>query len=170
MSDNINWLNGLYKQAFPHLENIVDNKNVTSQFEGVDKWLYCKNTGRPFRIEEKLRNKDYGDLLLEDYSNWDTKRPGWTRDIQKITDYLVYIILLRKTLWIFCYPALRQYFLTNYDNLYKSYVTRSRTGDYVWGNTPDQNGNLLFKTANIPVPLGEFPRNWLLKNFWRYYA
>jgi hypothetical protein len=169
MSDNINWLNGLYKQAFPHLEHIEENTDLATQFEGVDKWFYCGNP-RPYRIEEKFRYDDYGDLLLEDYSNYATKSPGWTRDTQKTTEFLAYIIVPNKALWMLRYPALRQYFLTNYDRLYERYVKGSKTGDYKWGKTKDDNGHLLFQTANIPVPIKEFPKNWLATNFRRYYA
>ncbi len=168
MGSDLVWLNEFYKQAFPHLENIKINEDVNTQFEGVDKWFYCKNL-RPLRIEEKFRNEDYGDLLLEDYSNWTTKRLGWARDSCKTTDYLAYIILPRKTLWMLNYLALRQYFLLNYDNLFARYVIGSKTGDYVWGKTFDQNGTLLFRTANIPVPLNEFPSGWLAKNLWEYH-
>lgn len=165
-----NWLTELYKQAFPHLETIKDNKDIIAQFEGIDKWFYCKNRSKPFGIEEKSRHENYNDLLLEDYSNWTTKRPGWARDNQKTTDFLAYIILPRKTLWVFWYSPLRQYFLTNYDTLYRKYVTESRARDYKWGETFSATGELLFRTANIPVPLAEFPRSWLAKNFWQYHT
>jgi len=169
MSDNLGWLNTLYRQAFPHLRRIEGNTDLATQFEGVDKRFYCRNP-RPYRIEEKLRYTDYGDLLLEDYSNYTTKRPGWARDTQKTTEFLAYIIVPSKALWIVRYPALRQYFLANYVGLYERYVKQSKTGDYVWGKTPTRDGCLPFQTANIPVPIKEFPKNWLATNFWGYYA
>ena len=118
--------------------------------------------GHKVKVEEKERKKDYGDLLLEDFSNYERRTIGWTRDDRKITDYLAYIIVPSRFAYIFYYPALRRIFIDNLDLWRERYP-------YKFGKT-FKGDVLLFTTANIVVPFNELPENWLAKNCWRYNA
>ena len=157
----IDWLEAIYRQAFPHLTSIIANSDVETQKKGVDSYLVLKN-GHRVKVEEKERKKDYGDLLLEDFSNFERRSAGWARDDRKITDYLAYIIVPPRFAYILYYPALRRIFIDNLD------LWRQKHS-YVFGKT-FEGDILLYTTANIPVPFNEFPEDWLAKNCWRYNA
>jgi len=163
------WIESIYKKAFPSLISIEENTEKITQKQGVDFYLYIK-APKPIKLEVKDRYYDYPDILLEDYSCWERRTPGWARDMSKVTDYLSYIVHPRKEIFMFYYLALRRYFLSEYDRLFDCYVKHSKTGTYIWGKTLDREREILYKTANIPVPLSDFPRGWLLKNCWRYRA
>jgi hypothetical protein len=45
-----------------------------------------------YKIDEKIRLEDYGDFLIERWSNVRTKKPGWTFDKTKITDIIVWVV------------------------------------------------------------------------------
>lgn len=155
------WIEVAYKKAFPHLVAIFYNKEVETQKKGVD--LYAKiENGTRVKIEEKVRGYSYDDLLLEDYSNYEQRTPGWARDITKISDYLAYILLPSRLVYIIYFPALRRIFIERYPEWSKV--------PYKFGKTFDQDNNLLYTTANIPVPIVYFPKDWRLKNWWTYRA
>ena len=134
---------------------------METQRKGVDCYLVLRN-GHKVKVEEKERKKAYGDLLLEDFSNYERRSVGWARDEHKITDYLAYIIVPSRFAYIFYYPALRRIFKDNLELWRQKY-------SYVFGKT-FEGGVLLFTTANIPVPFNEFPEDWIAKNCWRYNA
>jgi len=157
----IGWLEAIYRQAFPHFTSIIVNRDVETQKKGVDCYIVLRD-GHKVKVEEKERKKDYGDLLLEDFSNYERRTIGWTRDDRKITDYLAYIIVPSRFAYIFYYPALRRIFIDNLDLWRERYP-------YKFGKTFEGDA-LLYTTANIPVPFIEFPENWLAKNCWRYTA
>ncbi|GAI85683.1 unnamed protein product, partial [marine sediment metagenome] len=133
--------------------------NSERQKKGIDLILLLPND-QEAKIEEKARSQVFDDILLEDWSNYEQKTPGWARDLSKTTDYLSYIQLPTRKLWLLYYPALRRFFLDNY----KDIETRF---SYVFGKTYNA-GNLLYTTANYPLPWSYFPQDWLLKNCWKY--
>ena len=86
-------LDYFYLTAFPHAERVEmvsyeDNPEL--QKKGVDKIIHFAN-GRRVTVDEKKRRKDYGDILLEIYSNAEQKSAGWLFYSQ--CDYIVYAIL-----------------------------------------------------------------------------
>lgn len=92
-------LDEVYWRCFPHLAQIEAVTDVELQKQGVDKILTLTN-GKQIYIDEKARDVDYGDFLLEEYSVEESKTVGWLgRD--KLTDYVVYVVK----------PARRAYFL-----------------------------------------------------------
>jgi len=132
-----------YFKYFPDLAHIEKINDEIRQKQGIDKILHFKS-GESKNIEEKIRDKDYGDILFEEYSNYETKSLGWMLKDQA-TDYLIYVILPKNRLYVFDYPKLKTLFLGNYNNWLLKY-------DRKMGKTL-QNGKLLYETSNIPVPL-----------------
>jgi hypothetical protein len=57
-------------------------------------------SGKVIKVEEKLRYKDYGDLLVEEFSCVETQSQGWITKPSK-ADYLVYYIIPTKTARIY---------------------------------------------------------------------
>ena len=93
-----NYINSRYFVAFPHLIKVETNNDLELQYKGIDKILHF-SSGHTYYIDEKKRRKDYGDILLEEYSNYETKRIGWLAK-NKYTDYISYIIYPAKKLYL----------------------------------------------------------------------
>lgn len=76
-----------------------------SQYNGVDRIIYLEN-GKTLTIDEKIRSKDYDDILLEFISNDKKNTPGWMEKDLSI-DYLAYAFLPSKTAYLFDWRMLK---------------------------------------------------------------
>lgn len=81
--------NNFYYEQFPQLKLIEFAEDLETQKKGVDKILHFENGGT-VTIDEKKRRKDYGDILLELFSNYQQKKKGWLFTCS--CDYIVYYI------------------------------------------------------------------------------
>lgn len=83
--------NVIYQTLFPTMisQSIHDN-DMEYQKRGIDRLLFLEG-GKIITIDEKVRYKDYGDILLEESSSVENHIPGW---IEKPlwTDYITYVI------------------------------------------------------------------------------
>ena len=80
-----------YRRIFGNsLVRIEKAEDLERQFQGIDKILHF-DSGKKILVDEKKRRKDYGDILVEIYSNTEKKTPGWT--FKPYTDYFVYAIM-----------------------------------------------------------------------------
>jgi hypothetical protein len=79
-----------YWDVFGHLglKSIERVEDMRLQRLGADKILHFMS-GRRHYIDEKKRRSNWQDILIEHYSNWEKKIPGW---VEKpcLTDYIVY--------------------------------------------------------------------------------
>jgi hypothetical protein len=81
-----------YERAFPTLVSMVSvRKDGWAQRAGIDRQLTLA-CGRIVRVDEKVREKAWGDILLERWADFERKQEGW---IVKplLCDYLGYGIL-----------------------------------------------------------------------------
>ena len=83
------------------------------QKTGVDRIVLLKN-GAFFFVDEKCRECDYGDILLEFASvayrsgnGWRVDKPGWSIDPTKICDFVIYGIPTTGKYWFMPYHSLR---------------------------------------------------------------
>lgn len=134
--DNVLFDN-LYYRVFPHLQKIKFVTDLKLQKQGIDKELIFGN-GKHIFIDEKKRRKDYGDILLEEYSNWECKVIGWLGKSKK-TDYIVYAIMPTKTVYFLPFLLLQKAWLHNYKNWLRKYGR-------IFADNPG------YKTSNIAVP------------------
>ncbi len=126
-----------YYRIFPHLKKIDLVTDKAMQLKGIDKILTFEN-GNQLTIDEKKRRSDYGDVLLEEYSNYEMRRIGWLgRD--KYTDYIVYGIMPAYKVYIFPFLILQLAWIENY-NLWLTKYGRKFA--------PNKG----YRTSNIPVP------------------
>jgi hypothetical protein len=126
-----------YFRAFPSLARIELVEDLHLQKRGVDKILHLKNT-KQILIDEKKRRKDYGDILLEEYSNWERKVVGWLgRD--KHTDYIVYAFMDTKRVVLLPFLLLQRAWLANYHDWSRDYPRKFAK-------------NKGYTTSNIPIP------------------
>ena len=68
-----NDIDAVYRKAFPNLTNIEVVTDLEQQKKGIDKLLIF-DSGKVILIDEKRRRRDYGDILLEEYSDFDRKK------------------------------------------------------------------------------------------------
>lgn len=92
------WL-AAYRRAFPTLQAAVCvREDGWAQRGGVDRLLTLA-CGRVVRIDEKVRLKDYGDILLERWSNYEKGVPGWIV-VPLLCDYIAYAVLPLRTCYL----------------------------------------------------------------------
>jgi hypothetical protein len=80
-ADSPFWLD-VYRAAFPSLQSAVSVRDDGwAQRGGIDRVLTLA-CGRTVTVDEKVRDSDYGDILLEFWSNKERKIPGWVAKCQ----------------------------------------------------------------------------------------
>lgn len=96
-----------YRCAFPNLVTHARcDGDTESQRMGIDRLLFLSN-GQELRIDEKKRERDYGDFLIEYLSNDRTRAPGWIeKDL--FIDYLAYAFVPSQKVYLFPWPLLRR--------------------------------------------------------------
>lgn len=90
-------LNQFYIEAFPTAKHIEFCEDMERQRKGIDKIIHFPN-GRFITIDEKKRRTDYGDILLELWSVYEHRKPGWLFYSQ--CDYIVYAILIANKIYL----------------------------------------------------------------------
>ena len=131
-----------YRRVFGGAITITPVHDLRLQRRGVDKVLSLPD-GREVRIDEKLRRKDYGDLLIEEFSDFDRQKPGWLSPAAR-SDFIAYAVEKGDSLEIrlFWTRALR-----------RKAARRWRVWLVRYGRKFAPNGR--FRTSVLPVPLGE---------------
>ncbi len=80
-----------YKKAFPEMLSMVDHRNDGwHQRAGVDRSIIFESS-KQILVDEKIRFRDYGDIILEYFSDRDRKTPGWARK-PLLADYIAYAV------------------------------------------------------------------------------
>ena len=80
-------LDSIYMTYFGELKNIEVIKDRQLQFKGHDIHLIYED--KKWIIDEKVRRRDYSDILIEYLSNKQTGRKGWIYDNE--SDFLAYL-------------------------------------------------------------------------------
>ena len=135
-----------YYKAFPHLTGIKVVEDKVLQKKGIDKILFIGE--KQVFVDEKIRKteKDYPDILLEEYSNEARKTIGWMgRD--KYTDYISYIKFYQKKMYLLPFLLLQLAWRQNY------FDWKNRFGVCLAKNYDCNTKKYLYTTTNIPVPI-----------------
>jgi hypothetical protein len=128
----------VYRQAFPNLVNIMPCPGDTaSQRMGIDRIILLAN-GKLLAIDEKKREADYPDILLEYVARDRDGAPGWIEKDLTI-DYLAYAFMPSKRCYLLPWPFLRKAWEEN----------KARwKADY----RPVVAENRDYRTLSLPVP------------------
>lgn len=101
----------VYRQAFPGYQGMAYLRDSgPAQRSGVDRHISLAN-GRVIRVEEKVRNEEYNDILLEYLSVYKAQghpdnAPGWIeKDLA--CDFLVYAFKHSRRVYLLPWPQLR---------------------------------------------------------------
>lgn len=100
----------VYRKAFPGMVTHTPCPGDTqSQRLGIDR-IILLSSGRILAIDEKKRERDYDDILLEYLSNDQTNAPGWIEKELQI-DYLAYAFMPSQKVYLFPWDMLRRAWL-----------------------------------------------------------
>jgi len=137
-SDEPFWFE-VYKNAFPNIVNIMSCPGDTkSQRDGIDR-IVLLTSGKIIKIDEKKREKEYKDILLEYLSNDYTGAVGWIeKDL--LIDYLAYAFMQTKKVYIFPWDILKRVWYENKKEWLEKYKI-----------PPAQNKG--YKTFNVAIPI-----------------
>lgn len=106
------WWFDVYRQAFPGFVSMMNvRKDGWAQRGGIDRVVQL-SSGRTVTVDEKVREKDWGDILLERWSDRDRQVPGW---IQKdlACDYIAYAFVPSERCYLFPFLDLRRAWLSH---------------------------------------------------------
>ncbi len=125
-----------YRRVFPDIGNIEFVEDMERQRKGIDKVIHF-NSGYKITIDEKKRRKDYGDILLEIWSQYENNKRGWLYYSQ--CDYIVYAVMPSKKVYLL--PVLL---------LKKVWHDNGKQWQETYGERPSYNKG--YTTINVPVP------------------
>ena len=149
LSDEPSW-RAFYRRLWPDMVacHLIDGPSKWQQW-GVDRVVYTAS-GQRFLIDEKKRTKDYGDILLEEWSVWRGEaaagnKIGWSLDAEKQCDFIAYSIPSAEKCYFLPFELLRQAFVVNRLRWRRDYGVR----------TARNHG---YDTVNVPVPWVELKK------------
>lgn len=112
------WWDAIYHKTFANIVRIERMPTGTAiQKSGIDVILHREN-GTQIAIDEKTRDKDYGDLLLEFEST--AELPGWIEKDAPI-DWLFYGVYPQGEYWALPWPILKSVWLEQGEAWLKRY-------------------------------------------------
>lgn len=105
-ADNPIW-DAVYRKAFPSfLTMACVRKDGWAQRGRIDRVITLES-GRTITVDEKVRAKDYGDILLEYWSDEARGVRGWVaKDLA--CDYIAYAVLPSRVCYMLPFQALRR--------------------------------------------------------------
>lgn len=127
------WWLDVYRQAFPDLQAAVSvRSDGWGQRGGIDRVLTLAS-GKTLTVDEKVREEDWPDILLEYWSDRDRKIPGWVaKDLA--CDFIAYAFVPSQTCHLLPFQTLRRAWRLNHrrwtkDSGYK--IVEARNNGYV---------------------------------------
>jgi hypothetical protein len=135
------WWGAVYQRAFAGVESMVSvRQDGWAQRAGIDRVITLR-CGRVIRVDEKVREKDWGDILLERWSDEQKKVPGW---VQKplACDFIAYAFVPSATCYLLPTLTLQKAWRANGKDWVERYKEiRADNGSYV--------------TVSVAVPTAE---------------
>ncbi len=129
----------VYAKAFPNMVNAMPcERDGEHQRMGIDRVVLLDN-GQILKIDEKKRESEYNDILLEYVSVDTTGAPGWIEKNLAI-DYLAYAFPNSKRCYLFPWPFLRRAWKQNGEQWKRQYK-----------RVEAQNKG--YKTISVAVPI-----------------
>jgi len=129
----------IYGKAFPENHGFV-NMREDGQLQrlGIDRTVIL-SSGKAIYIDEKVRRKDYGDILVEYVSNDKTNTKGWAEK-PLFCDYIAYAILPSYMCYLLPVPQLQ-----------KAWIENKKLWLSEFGTRLAKNKN--YNTLNCPIPI-----------------
>jgi hypothetical protein len=143
--EDAEWWGRVYQRAFSNFSCMTSTRqDGWAQRGGIDRVITLKS-GKTVTVDEKVRLKDYDDVLLERWSDVDRKTPGW---VQKdlACDYIAYAFLPSRRCYLFPFLELRRAWKTfgkTWAEVYRPVYAKNESCGRRW------------VTESVPVPLVE---------------
>jgi hypothetical protein len=132
------WWEDVYRRAFPLFDSMQDLRgDGWWQRAGIDRKINLTNS-RSVLIDEKVRRRDYGDVLLEYVSNDATNAAGWIAK-PLACDYIAYAFEPTCTCLLLPFQELR-----------RAWDIHGRDWHRVYGGRRAKNNG--YSTWSCPVP------------------
>lgn len=132
------WWLPVYRSAFPSLASAVAIKaDGWAQRGGIDR-LLTLSSGKTFTVDEKIRSREWPDILLEQWSDEARRIPGW---VQKplACDFIAYAYAPTGVCYLLPVPALQRAWRQHGREWIERYGTRRAL-------------NPGYVTVSVPVP------------------
>jgi hypothetical protein len=101
------WWEIVYRKAFKDFHSMMSvDQDGWAQRGGIDRVITLVS-GKTLTVDEKVRRKDYGDILLEYVSNSKTGAKGWVEKSQGC-DYLAYAFEESQRCYLFPFQELQR--------------------------------------------------------------
>lgn len=82
-----------YRRIWPDMLSCVRlDADSRLQRAGVDRAIFLPSRQTPIYVDEKKRDKDWGDCLVEEWSNLERRKVGWSLDKSKVCDFVAYAV------------------------------------------------------------------------------
>lgn len=96
----------VYQKAFPTMQEMINHRqDGDHQRQGIDRSIILRNS-KQILVDEKVRFKPYDDILLEVWSDFERKKPGWVaKDL--LCDYIAYAVEPLGKCYLLPVPQLR---------------------------------------------------------------
>ena len=133
------WWLDIYSRAFPTLISAVSVRDDGWAQRGGNDRVLTLACGRTYTIDEKVRSNDWPDILLEQWSDEDRRKPGW---VQKplACDFIAYAFAPSRRCYLLpVAPLQRAWRLYGRDWLRTFGQRRARNPGYI--------------SASVPVPI-----------------
>lgn len=140
------WWGEVYRKAFPNLATMVTVKaNGWAQQGGIDRVLTL-TSGRQVTVDEKVRRHDYGDILLERWSDRDRRKAGWVQK-ELACDFIAYAFSVTGRCYLLPFHTLRMAWRTHGED----WIVNATMG--IEGFTLVEAQNRGYVTQCIAVPV-----------------
>lgn len=101
------WWPVVYRKAFPTFLAMTSVRaDGWHQRAGIDRVITLANS-KQILIDEKVRDNDYGDIILERWSDRERLKPGWVQRADLACDFIAYAIAPTEMCYLLPFHLLR---------------------------------------------------------------
>ena len=133
------WWEAVYREAFPDMAAMVNVRDDGwAQRGGIDRVITLASA-RTINIDEKVRDKNWPDILLEYWSDRDRRIPGWVAK-SLACDFVAYAFVPSQTCYLLNFQMLRR-------------AWRLNRGAWVREHQKVEARNSGYVTVSVAVPI-----------------
>ena len=137
----------VYKKAFPGAVSFVSVRNDGwAQRGGIDRVITLAS-GKTITIDEKVRYKSYGDIILERWSSRERKTPGWAQK-DLACDYIAYAFVPDSRCYLLPFISLRAAWLEHG----REWIAWAKKKEGGYSIVLAQNDGYTTESIAVPIP------------------
>lgn len=141
------WWEPVYRRAFPGFHSMMSvREDGWGQRAGIDRVIQLRS-GKTLLVDEKVRAKSFGDILLERWSNAERRLPGW---IQKdlACDFIAYAFVPDQRCYLLPFVQLRKAWIDNG----REWLRLGEAGEGGFRVVHAKNPNYTTESIAVPIP------------------